>query len=160
MSENYNEDYLENCVVLDTDVASTLYKAQRLPSAFIEDMAGLQTAVTFATIGEMTAWAVYYKWGPKAQKDLQRWLSTHHKIGVGGSVAECWGHLAAAERDRGRSVKENDTWIAACCIGEGLPLATLNRRDFVGFVSHHGLSLVGEERGEEGRAGSTVCRAG
>ena len=149
MTDDYAEDYLDNCVVLDTDAASRLYKARRLPAEFIEDMAGLQTAITFATIGEMTAWAVYHGWGPKAQKELRRWLSTHHKLGVGESVAECWGHLAAAERHRGRSIQENDTWIAACCITRGLPLATLNRRDFVGFASHHGLGLIGEERGQE-----------
>jgi toxin FitB len=35
------------------------------------------------------------------------------------------------------------TWVAAACIAEGLPLATLNIKDYEGFVEHHGLVLVG-----------------
>jgi predicted nucleic acid-binding protein len=36
----------------------------------------------------------------------------------------------------------NDAWIAAACLTEGLPLATLNTKDYVDFVEHHGLALV------------------
>jgi predicted nucleic acid-binding protein len=36
----------------------------------------------------------------------------------------------------------NDTWIAACCLVEGLPLATHNVKDYADFVDHHGLSLI------------------
>jgi predicted nucleic acid-binding protein len=36
----------------------------------------------------------------------------------------------------------NDTWIAACCIEGGLPLLTLNRRDFGDFAEHDGLVLL------------------
>lgn len=36
----------------------------------------------------------------------------------------------------------NDTWVAACCIHAGLPLATLNDKDFADFVEHEGLRLV------------------
>jgi predicted nucleic acid-binding protein len=37
----------------------------------------------------------------------------------------------------------NDSWIAACCIEHGLPLLTLNRRDFVELAEHDGLVLLG-----------------
>jgi toxin FitB len=43
----------------------------------------------------------------------------------------------------GRSHPINDTWIAACCLAEGLPLATLNNKDFSDFTEHHGLTLTG-----------------
>jgi predicted nucleic acid-binding protein len=32
-------------------------------------------------------------------------------------------------------------WIAACCLVNGLPLATFNTKDFADFVQH-GLELV------------------
>jgi predicted nucleic acid-binding protein len=50
-----------------------------------------------------------------------------------------WG---GAQR-RGRPRPVNDTWIAACCIEGGLPLLTLNRRDFADFAEHDGLVLLG-----------------
>jgi predicted nucleic acid-binding protein len=39
---------------------------------------------------------------------------------------------------------QNDTWIAACCLVEGLPLATRNVRDYVGFAEYDGLVLVAD----------------
>src|SRR5690348_2518325 len=39
---------------------------------------------------------------------------------------------------------ENDIWIAACCLSEGLPLITRNVKDFVDFGEHHGLVLITE----------------
>ena len=36
----------------------------------------------------------------------------------------------------------NDTWIAACALTYGLPLATLNVKDFEDFAEHDGLQLI------------------
>jgi predicted nucleic acid-binding protein len=43
---------------------------------------------------------------------------------------------------RGRPRPLHDTWIAACCIEAGLPLLTLNHRDFADFAERHGLVLL------------------
>jgi toxin FitB len=58
----------------------------------------------------------------------------------GGKV---WGTITAGAQGRGRPRPLNDTWIAACCIEGGLPLLTLNRRDFADFAEHDGLLLLG-----------------
>jgi uncharacterized protein (TIGR03083 family) len=57
-------------------------------------------------------------------------------------VAQTWGAIAATAQLRGRPRPQRDTWIAACCIKSGLPLVTLNRRDFVDFAEHDGLVLL------------------
>lgn len=54
------------------------------------------------------------------------------------------GRLAASTQARGAPVSENDIWIAACCLSEGLPLVTRNMKDFVDFAEHHGLVLITE----------------
>jgi predicted nucleic acid-binding protein len=36
----------------------------------------------------------------------------------------------------------NDSWIAACALTYGLPLATLNVKDFEDFAEHEGLTLI------------------
>jgi toxin FitB len=56
-------------------------------------------------------------------------------------VATIWGELQARAARRGRARPANDTWIAACCIAEGLPLATFNRKDFEDFATYDGLRL-------------------
>ena len=55
----------------------------------------------------------------------------------------CISFATAAAQRRGRPRPLNDSWIAACCIESGLPLLTLNRRDFADFAEHDGLVLLG-----------------
>ena len=43
---------------------------------------------------------------------------------------------------RGRPRQVNDTWIAACCLVHGLPLATFNSSDFADFAANEGLQLI------------------
>ena len=57
-------------------------------------------------------------------------------------VAIRWGELQANAQLRGRPRPVNDSWIAACCLVRGLPLATFNIKDFTDFAEHEGLELV------------------
>jgi toxin FitB len=63
------------------------------------------------------------------------WLSRQIHLEYDSAVARTWGRLAAAAHRRGRITPINDTWIAASCLVEGLPLATLNVKDFEGSPS-------------------------
>ena len=36
----------------------------------------------------------------------------------------------------------NDTWIAACCLAGGLPLATFNVKDFEDFAHYEGMAIL------------------
>lgn len=40
----------------------------------------------------------------------------------------------------------NDTWVAACALTYGLPLATLNAKHFKDFANHDGLNLIIQTR--------------
>lgn len=57
-------------------------------------------------------------------------------------VARTWGQISADAIQRGRPRPANDTWIAACALAYGLPLATLNTKDFKDFAEHGGLNLI------------------
>jgi predicted nucleic acid-binding protein len=57
-------------------------------------------------------------------------------------TAQTWAEITAGAQRRGRPRPLNDSWIAACCIERGLPLLTLNRRDFADFAEHDGLLLL------------------
>jgi predicted nucleic acid-binding protein len=59
-------------------------------------------------------------------------------------VARTWGQLAGRAQRRGRPRPQNDTWVAACGIRHGLPLVTLNMKDYADFAEHEGLVLLTE----------------
>jgi toxin FitB len=84
--------------------------------------------------------------GLRNRQRLDLWLSHQVQLGYDLAVAQTWGRLAAAGQRRGRTTPVNDTWIAACCLAEGLPLATFNTKDYTDFVDNHGLRVVGFDR--------------
>lgn len=94
----------------------------------------------------MTQWARLRDWAPRNQAALAEWLSHLTFIDGTWETARTWGNLSADGRRRGRTHPINDTWIAACCLVEGLPLATLNTKDFADFADNQGLALVSDER--------------
>jgi toxin FitB len=98
--------------------------------------------VTFVTIGELTQWTRLRHWGPGNRATLDTWLSDKPVIPAARCIAVIWGELSAAATQRGRPRPVSDSWVAACCLADDLPLATLSVKDFAGFAEHDGLVLI------------------
>lgn len=103
---------------------------------------GRQPLLSFVTVGELTQWTSMRHWGPRNISMLDDWLADKPIIPGSKAIAVTWGGLSAAAHQRGRPRPANDTWIAACALAYGLPLATLNVKDFEDFAQHHGLRLL------------------
>jgi toxin FitB len=58
-------------------------------------------------------------------------------------VARTWGTITAYAFLRGRPRPTNDSWVAACCLANDVPLATRNLKDYEDFAKHEGLVLLG-----------------
>lgn len=108
-------------VVIDTDVASVMQKG-RAPAWVARRVAGQRVWLTFVTVGELWKWAEARSWGTASRDRLAAWVA----------------------RRRGRPHPQNDTWVAACSIRHGVPLITLNAKDFEDFAEHDGLVLLSE----------------
>ena len=128
-------------VVLDTDVASLIFR-RKLPAPMSARLAGKTWCLTFITVGEMIQWARLRNWSPRNEGALSVWMSDLIMIDAGWEAARTWGHMCAEAKRRGRPYPLNDSWTAACCLTEGLPLATLNTKDFADIAEHHGLVLL------------------
>jgi toxin FitB len=128
-------------VVLDTEVVS-LHRAGRLPPRYRRHLVGNELFIAFATAGELWKGALAARWGSARRGGLDLWLDRTSILPSDLRVARTWGAIAAGAQLRGRRRPQSDTWIAACCIKSGLPLVTLNRRDFVDFAEHDGLVLL------------------
>src|SRR6266700_6247634 len=122
-------------VVLDTDVASRIIKRQ-LGGPLAGKLTGLTWCVTFVTVGELWQWAAMRSWGRSTREDLEQWLGRVVVLDSDDATSRAWVRISAQARRRGRPRPANDTWIAACCLPRGLPLATLNLKDFEDFAEH------------------------
>ena len=129
-------------IVLDTDVASTILRG-RLADPLRSRLAGHSLCITFVTLGELTKWTVLRDWGPRRLADLASWRQRVVLLPFDEAVAIRWGELQANAQLRGRPCPVNDSWIAACCLVHGIPLATFNTKDFTDYAEHDGLSLIG-----------------
>ncbi|MPZ62042.1 MAG: PIN domain-containing protein [Propionibacteriales bacterium] len=127
-------------VVLDTDVASASLR-ERLPVSLAARLTGRTASITFVTWGELVKWTAIRSWGPRRRASLESWRSRVVLLPYSELVATAWGELQARARMRGRPRPVNDTWIAACCLVDQLPLATFNTKDFADFAEHDGLQL-------------------
>jgi predicted nucleic acid-binding protein len=82
------------------------------------------------------------QWGRHNRDALENWLGGVIILPYSEDVAWTWGRISAAAIQWGRARPANDTWIAACALTYGLPLATLNVKDFEDFAEHEGLNLI------------------
>ena len=128
-------------IVLDTDVASRILR-DRLQPSLAAKLVGRVPVVSFITLAELTTWVELRHWGPARLANFTTWLDQVGVIHSSDAISRTWGRLTADAVRRGRPRPQNDTWIAACCLVEGLPLATLNVKDFEDFAQHEGLTLV------------------
>ena len=103
---------------------------------------GKSLAITFVTVGELASWTIRRGWGARRLADMAVWRRYVTRIPYDEAVATTWGWLDARAQARGRPRPINDMWIAACCLVEDVPLATLNRKDFEDFAEHDGLRLI------------------
>lgn len=129
-------------VALDTDVASLIIK-RKLPAEMARLVAGRTPVITFVTLGELTRWVEQRQWGPHRRELLDRWLAGKHVLDSNRDVARIWGTITAYATLRGRPRPVNDSWVAACCLAYGVPLATRNVKDYEDFARHEGLIILG-----------------
>lgn len=127
-------------VVVDTDVASAFIRAKPSPQV-LAVLAPHTMCVTFVTVAELIEWGINRSWGHRARLDVEGWLARVPKVWCDENISRTWGRLSAETRRAGRPRPINDMWNAACCIAQGLPLATLNTKDYLDFADQ-GLRLL------------------
>ena len=128
-------------VVVDTDVASTLMR-RRTSDTLARQLAGHTVAITFVTYGELTKWTLVRHWGPRRVDTMRTFLAALVVLPYDQHVAARWGEIQAYAQLRGRPRPANDSWIAACCLVRGLPLATFNIKDYADFAEQRRLEVV------------------
>ena len=125
--------------ILDTNIISYIMKGGKLAEMYEPFLQGRLLATTFITVGELYFGAEKADWGEKRRKELETNLRNFVIIPYDNEVARCYGRLVAEREKNGRSISENDAWIAACSVRHGMVLVTHNAKDFEGIT---GLKVV------------------
>lgn len=128
-------------IALDTDVSSLIIK-DKLPATMAGKLVGNKLAISFVTVGELTKWVEVRQWGLHRRARLDAFRSDKFVMLGDEDIAVGWGRAAAAAQRDGQPRPANDSWIAACCLVYGIPLATFNTKDYTYYVDVHGLRLI------------------
>ena len=124
----------DNKRILDTNIISYTMKGGRLAKIYEPFLQGRLLVTTFITVGELYFGAEKDNWGERRKEELETRLRKFVIIPYDNEVARCYGRLVAEREKNGRSISENDAWIAACAVRHGIVLVTHNAKDFEGIT--------------------------
>ncbi len=81
------------------------------------------------------------KWGSVKLEQMKARLRSVTIVPYDWDVCQTYGDLKARLQEVGKSVADNDLWIAACAVRHSIPLVSNNRAHFEGIP---GLVLISE----------------
>ena len=129
-------------LVVDTDVASFLFKRDTRAALYVPHLSGHMLAVSFQTLAELELWALSAGWGARRRQQLERYLRRFIVEDSSPALCRVWAEVIDGARRRGRPVATADAWVAATALLLDVPLVTNNEAHF----SHvPGLSVVSEK---------------
>jgi predicted nucleic acid-binding protein len=122
--------------LLDTSVVLHATRENSPVSKAIDSQFGLSTsrfrpAICEVTIGELLAFALSYKWGEKRKSLLTQQIDKALVIPISHpGVHQRWAEMSSALQSVGRTIGQNDIWIAATASVAGMTLLTTDK-DFL-----------------------------
>lgn len=128
-------------VLVDTNIAIYLATGHSLAGRYRPHLEGNVLAMSFATVGELYYTARRAKARARAIAYWQEHLPHYAVLFPDLPTCEIWARITAECMGRGRPRQDNDLWIAATALRQGIPLVTHNRRDFEDIS---GLALISE----------------
>ena len=130
-------------LVVDTDVASFLFKKDTRATLYAPHLSGHMLVISFQTLAELELWALSAGWGARRKRQLEQYL--RRDIVQDSSPALCrrWAEVLDDARRRGRPVATADAWVAAAALFLDVPLVTNNESH---FSSVPGLTVISEKK--------------
>lgn len=133
---------MADSVLLDTDVASYLFKNSPRAKPFRAHIAGKRVALAFVSVAELFKWTLKRHWGPKKVEELETALRRYVIIPYDLELAWAWARVVSSCEDAGRPIATSDAWIASAALRHDLPLLTNNQKHFEAAETHCGLKLL------------------
>jgi len=126
-------------IVLDTDVVSFLFKADRRAQLYLPHLNDRQWFLSFMTEAELEQWALLANWGEKRVEWMRLLLRRFAIVPSSHDLVLKWAEAMVAARRNGRRIETADAWVAATALLYDAPLLTHNKADYLGVP---GLQLI------------------
>jgi tRNA(fMet)-specific endonuclease VapC len=133
---------MSDFLVLDTDVASYLFKNSPRAKLFRHLLNGKLPALAFVSVAELFKWTLKRKWGPRKTEQLEVALRRYTVIPYDRDLAWAWARVVAACEDGGRPIAPSDAWVAAAALRHQVPLLTNNLKHYEAAETFCGLQLL------------------
>ena len=130
-------------LVVDTDVASFLFKKDTRAALYSQHLAGHMLTISFQTLAELELWALSAGWGIRRKQQLEQYLRRYLVQDSSPALCRRWAEIQDDARRRGRPVAVADAWVAATALFLDVPLVTNNESH---FSSIPGLTVISEQK--------------
>ncbi len=133
---------MSGSLLLDTDVASYLFKKSPHAKPCGSLLKGKRPALAFVSVAELFKWTLKRRWGPQKVEQLEAAMRRYVVIPYDRDLAWAWARVVAACEDAGRPIVPSDAWVAAAALRHGVPLLTNNLKHYEAAESLCGLTLL------------------
>jgi tRNA(fMet)-specific endonuclease VapC len=133
---------MSDSLLLDTDVASYLFKNSPRARPFRPLLQGKRPALAFISVAELFKWTLKRRWGQPKVEQLEFALRRYVVIPYDRDLAWAWARVIAACEDAGRPIAPSDAWVAAAAVRHDIPLITNNLKHYEVAESLCGLKLL------------------
>jgi tRNA(fMet)-specific endonuclease VapC len=133
---------MSETALLDTDVASFLFKKSPRAKPFQPLLKGKRLALAFVSVAELFKWTLKRRWGAQKIAKLETALRRYIIVPYDRELAWAWARVVATCEDAGKPIAPSDAWIAAAALRHDVALATNNLKHFETAESLCGLKLL------------------
>ncbi len=131
-----------NSSLLDTDVASFLFKNSPRAKPYQPLIRGKRLALAFVSVAELFKWTLKRRWNAFMVTQLEAALRRYLILPYDRELAWSWARVVATCEEAGRPIAPTDAWIAASALRHDIELATNNLKHFEAAESLCGLKLL------------------
>lgn len=117
-------------ILIDTDVFSNLFKGSDNAEKYREFLEYKRVCLSFISIAELHAWAIYKNWGDSKITILKDKIKNHIVLPYDYLISLKWAELKANSLLSGNTVSDNDLWLAANSLYFKVALLTENINHF------------------------------
>jgi len=133
---------MNETLLLDTDVASFLFKNSPHAKRFRPHIKGKRLALAFVSVAELYEWTLKRQWSARKTAKLESALHRYLIIPYDRDLAWAWARVVATCENAGKPIAPSDAWVAAAALRHDVALSTNNLKHFEAAESLCGLKLL------------------